>query len=341
MTTYRELFANREFRAIFAGNAAGVAGQTMQMLALSALVYASTGSPLLAALALFGGLFPQAHRRDDAAVAGRPRCPRAASSPAGPRRRPPWPRCSRPACSRSGRCSRCSWSFGAVDALTGGIRAAVIVDIVPGGFVLGRSVMNVSVGAMQIVGFATGGTIVAALGPGRALAVAAVLVALAAVVMWRGLRPRPAHGIGRAGIRATWQGNRALLGSPVVRPLLLGAWLPNGLIVGAEAMFVPFAGGAAAALFVAAAVGMLAGDVIVGRWVSAERAGATGQRDARPARRPVPALLPDPERLGRRGRGGDRLVRLQRARSGSSSGSSTRARVGRAARRSGWTTAVG
>ena len=60
MTTYRELFANREFRAFFAGNAAGVAGQTMQMLALSALVYATTGSPLLAALALFGGLLPQA-----------------------------------------------------------------------------------------------------------------------------------------------------------------------------------------------------------------------------------------------------------------------------------------
>ena len=270
VTTYRELFANREFRAIFAGNAAGVAGQTVQMLALSALVYASTGSPLLAALALFGGLFPQAigamtllsladRLPPRGFLAGWTAVKAGVAAVFATGVLPIWAMLA------------LLMVIGAVDALTGGIRAAVIVDIVPGGFVLGRSVMNVSVGAMQIVGFATGGTIVAALGPGRALAVAAVLVAFAALVMWRGMRPRPAHGIGRAGIRATWHGNRALLGSPVVRPLLLGAWLPNGLIVGAEAMFVPYAGGAAAALFVAAAVGMLTGDVIVGRWVSPER----------------------------------------------------------------------
>jgi hypothetical protein len=270
VTTYRELFANREFRAIFAGNAAGVAGQTMQMLALSALVYAATGSPLLAALALFGGLFPQAIG--------------AMTLLSLADRLPPRGFLAGWTAAKAGVAAVFAtgvlpvWAMlvmlgvvGAVDALTGGIRAAVIVDIVPGGFVLGRSVMNVSVGAMQIVGFAVGGTIVAALGPGSALAVAAGLIALSALVLWFGLRSRAPRGTGRAGIVATWHGNRALLGSPTVRPLLLGAWLPNGLIVGAEAMFVPYAGGAAAALFVAAAVGMLTGDVIVGRWVSAER----------------------------------------------------------------------
>jgi hypothetical protein len=59
-TTYNALLANGEFRALFTGNAAAVAGQIMQMLVLSALVYATTKSPLLAALAFFGGLLPQA-----------------------------------------------------------------------------------------------------------------------------------------------------------------------------------------------------------------------------------------------------------------------------------------
>jgi hypothetical protein len=49
--------------------------------------------------------------------------------------------------------------------------------------------------------------------------------------------------------------------------VLLGMWLPNGLIVGAEAMYIPYAGAAASALFIAAALGMLCGDLVVGRWV--------------------------------------------------------------------------
>ncbi len=270
MTTYRALFANGEFRALFAGNAAGVAGQTMQMLALSALVYATTGSPLLAALALFGGLLPQAigamtllaladRVPPRGFLAGWTAVKAAVAASFATGVLPIWAMLV------------LLMAFGAVDALTGGVRAAVIADIVPGGFVLGRSVMNVSVGAMQIVGFAVGGTIVAAMGPGRALAVAAGLIALSALVQWVGLRSRPPRGTGRAGIAATWEGNKALLGSPVTRPLLVGSWLPNGLIVGAEAMFVPYAGDAGAVLFVAAALGMLVGDVIVGRWVSADR----------------------------------------------------------------------
>jgi predicted MFS family arabinose efflux permease len=67
----------------------------------------------------------------------------------------------------------------------------------------------------------------------------------------------------------TWRADRVLLGSPAVRPLLLAAWVPNGLIVGAEAMYVPYAGAAAGVLFMAGAAGMLLGDLVVGRWVPA------------------------------------------------------------------------
>ncbi len=45
-------------------------------------------------------------------------------------------------------------------------------------------------------------------------------------------------------------------------------WVPNGLVVGCEALFVPYAPQAAAVLFVAAALGMLLGDLAAGRFLS-------------------------------------------------------------------------
>ncbi|WP_433368072.1 MFS transporter [Actinoplanes sp. CA-142083] len=268
MTTYRALFANGEFRALFAGNAATVAGGTMQGLALSALIYATTGSPLLSALAFAGALFPQAigamtllsltdRLRPRAFLAGWTLVKAAVAAVFALGALPPWGMLA------------LLMAVGVVDSITGGMRAGIIVDIAPGNFVLGRSVLNVSVGLMQILGFATGGLVITALGPGRALAVAAALTAISALFFRFGLADRPPRGTGRAGIRATWHANKSLLGDPVTRPLLLGAWLPNGLIVGAEAMYVPYAGNHAAVLFVAAALGMLTGDVVVGRWVPA------------------------------------------------------------------------
>jgi MFS family permease len=62
--------------------------------------------------------------------------------------------------------------------------------------------------------------------------------------------------------------NRLLLGSPVLRPVYLALWVPNGLVVGCEALIVPYAGRQAGFLFAAAAVGMLVGDIAMGRFVS-------------------------------------------------------------------------
>ena len=61
--------------------------------------------------------------------------------------------------------------------------------------------------------------------------------------------------------------NRLLLGSSTLRPVYLALWVPNGLVVGCEALIVPYAGRAAGYLFAATAVGMLAGDVLMGRVV--------------------------------------------------------------------------
>ena len=68
-------------------------------------------------------------------------------------------------------------------------------------------------------------------------------------------------------MRRTREVNRLLLGSRVLRPLYLSSWVPNGLIVGCEALFIPFAGERAGYLLAATAAGMLAGDVVVGRFL--------------------------------------------------------------------------
>ena len=55
---------------------------------------------------------------------------------------------------------------------------------------------------------------------------------------------------------------------PGVRPTYAALWLPNGLVVGCEALFVPYAPDAAGALFIAGALGMLAGDTTAGRFIA-------------------------------------------------------------------------
>jgi hypothetical protein len=91
-----------------------------------------------------------------------------------------------------------------------------------------------------------------------------------------GVPPRP------GAVRETWRVNRELLADRKIRGLLLANWLPGSLLVGAEGVVVPYAAGlgagsggggagggdAAGVLFMAAAFGLLVGDLIVGRFVA-------------------------------------------------------------------------
>ena len=54
MHTYRDLFAERSFRALWSATALTVAAGTAVSLGLATTVYDATGSALLSALALFG-----------------------------------------------------------------------------------------------------------------------------------------------------------------------------------------------------------------------------------------------------------------------------------------------
>jgi MFS family permease len=270
MTAYREAAASGEFRALFSGRAAGAAAATMQTLAVSVLIFARTSSPLLAALAYAAGSLPQ--------LLG------AVTLMAAADRLPPrrllagWQlvRALPVALLATGVLP--VWAAlvlllvaGAGDGVAGGAGYALLDDMLPGQYVLGRSILNMADGAMQIAGYGVGGALIAALGPRQALWAATALTALAAVVYRGGLRRRPARSAGssHASFRQTWHNNKTLLASPRARSLLLAQWLPNGLIVGAEALYVPYAGRNAGILFTAAAAGMLAGDTIIGRWTTA------------------------------------------------------------------------
>jgi len=267
MPTYRDVWAAGEFRALFAGKAAVCAASTMQMLALAVLVYTRTGSPLLAALAYLAGSLPQmlgamtllglADRMPPRRLLAGWELLHAlaiALLAAGPL--PVWAALV------------VLMAVGAGDGVAGAAGYALLAEVLPGRYVLGRSILNIADGGTQVVGYGAGGVVLATLGPAPALWTAAALTAGATAAYRYGLARRPARARGQASVHQTWLANKALFGNSRVRGLLLAQWLPNGLIVGAEALYVPYAGKAASIMFTTAAAGMLLGDAVIGRWTT-------------------------------------------------------------------------
>jgi Na+/melibiose symporter-like transporter len=82
----------------------------------------------------------------------------------------------------------------------------------------------------------------------------------------------PARTATRGAVRATLAGNAELLADRRVRMLLLAQWLPGIFVAGAESLIVPYTealghpAAAASPLLAAVPAGMLAGDVVIGRF---------------------------------------------------------------------------
>ncbi|OKI99130.1 MFS transporter [Kitasatospora sp. CB01950] len=265
MRTYQDLFRTPEFTPLFLTSAAQVAAQTVSGLALGTLVFTATGSPLLAALAMFGPALAQLVGAATLLAAADRVPPRAVLSGiallfglgTAVQAVPGLP----------------VWSafavvlgLGVVASLGGGVRAGLLNEVLAReGYLLGRSLLNVSSGAVQIGGFALGGALLTALSPRGVLVVGAGLYLLAAAVARFGLTARPPRLTGRASVAETWQTNARLWSSRPRRSVYLALWVPNGLVVGCESLYVPYAPKDAGLLFAAGVVGMLAGDVAVGR----------------------------------------------------------------------------
>ncbi|MEV5709958.1 MFS transporter [Actinoallomurus sp. NPDC052274] len=267
-TTYRGLFRTPEFTPLFATASTQVAASTVSGLALGTLVYAATRSPLLSALSMFGPSLAQVIGATALLSAADRLPPRAATTGLALAFALGTAALAVPGLPL--------WAvfvvimlLGLVGSVAGGVRYGLLSEILPGEtYLLGRSVLNMSAGTMQICGFAVGGGLVTALSPRGTLLTGAALYLATAAVAWFGLGGRPPRTAGRPSIAVTWRTNARLWSSPPRRYVYLALWVPNGLIVGCESLFVPYAPRHAGLLFAFAAGGMLLGDTLTGRFVS-------------------------------------------------------------------------
>ncbi|MEU5654493.1 MFS transporter [Streptomyces sp. NPDC047737] len=269
MLTYRDVFRVPQFGPLFATSALQGAASTTSGLALGVLVFTTTGSPLLSALSMFGSSLAQ--------LIGATLLMSAAD------RLPP-----------RGALSGAALAFGigtavlavpglplplvfavvlgegTVAAVIGGVRYGLLNEVLPkDAFLLGRSVLNMCAGSMQICGYAAGGVLVTVLSPRGTLLVAAALYVAGAAAARFGLAHRTPRAAGRPSVGETWRTNVLLWSSAPRRRVYLALWLPNGLVVGCESLFVPYRPDRAGLLFACAAFGMLAGDTVAGRFVPA------------------------------------------------------------------------
>jgi MFS family permease len=267
MRTYTELFRTPEFPALFTVCSVQVAASTMSGLALGTLVYAGTGSPLLTALSMFGTSFAQLIGAMGLLSAADRLPPRAALTGLALLFGLGTSALAVPGLPTAG-IFAIVLGMGVAGALRGGVRLGLLNEILPeGGYLLGRSVVNMSVGVAQIGGFAVGGALVAVLSARGTLLAAAALYLGAAAIARLGLAARPPRAAGRPSFAETWRVNRRLWSAGDRRAVYLALWVPNGLIVGCESVFVAYDQAHAGLLFAAAAAGMLAGDTLVGRFV--------------------------------------------------------------------------
>jgi MFS family permease len=273
-TTYREVFAVPAFRVLFASRTIAIAADTLRIVALSVLVFAATGSAWLSAVTFGIGFLPQVLggallgsladrlRPRPLIVAGyAAECLAALALATLPL--PTWAALVLVAAVAVG------------TPVFNGASSRLVADVLTGdAYVLGRSLTTMASGGAQLLGLAAGGVAVGALGPQRALLLTAACHLVAALIVRAGLADLPAApAAGGGAVRQSWSTNAALLADPWVRRLLLLQWLPSAFVVGAEALMVAYAStrgfpAAAVGLLMACSpLGMLVGQLVVGRLV--------------------------------------------------------------------------
>ncbi len=291
---YRALLGNREFAGLYAGFTLTVAASTLSGFALGTLVDRSTGSPFLTAVSMYGATFATvlgATTLMSVADGDRPRRTLVALqfvALAG-------------ACAQAVPGLPLAARFGLLlllgffQSLNTGTRMGLLAEVVPASaYVPARSLMNITAGGTAVLGFTLGALLLRHLTPQGLFLTAAALTAAGLAVTAATVRERSVRPPRRPGLRETWATNAALLSRSGPRALLLNLWVPNGLIVGCEALFIPYAQDHA---------GCPAGRRVGGdaarrpdRRPAAHRGVAAPQRvrPASAARRAVPPLRPAP-----------------------------------------------
>lgn len=270
-TGYRALLRDREFGGLYLSFTLTVTASTLSGFALGTLVNHRTGSPFLTAVSMYGATFATvlgALTLMSVADGKRPRrtlllLQLVSLAGIAAQAVPGLPLAARFAL---------LLTLGFFQSLGTGTRLGLLAEVVPGSaYAPARSLMNVTAGGTVIIGYAVGAVLLRYLSPYGLFAVAAALTALGTAVVAVTVREHSIRLTRRPGLRRTWTTNAELFAHPGRRMLLLNLWVPNGLIVGCEALFLSYDPGGAGTLLAAASAGMLLGDLIVGRLLDAER----------------------------------------------------------------------
>ncbi|MFG1709508.1 MFS transporter [Nonomuraea sp. M3C6] len=241
--TYREVIAIREFRALWYAQGLSLLGDQLAQVALAVLVYDRTRSPLATAAVyaltylpsivggpLLAGLADRFARRGVMLTCDLIRA--ALVSGMALPGLPFW--------------ALCSLVFLVVllSAPFSAARAALLPEVLEGDlYVMGSALQNMTNQAVQMLGFAAGGAMIAAIGPYRALALDAATFLGSALILISAVRRRPAAN-GDGSKPSMWTmtraGARLVFGSRKLRTLVLFAWL-CGFYILPEGIAVPYA----------------------------------------------------------------------------------------------------
>ncbi|MFG3587953.1 MFS transporter [Streptomyces sp. NPDC047990] len=265
MRSYSDLFRTPEFTPLFLASALQGAASTVGGLALGTLVYRATDSPLLSALSMFGPSLAQVLGATTLLSAADRLPPRATTTGIALAFALGTAAVALPGLPVAA-IFGILFALGLVASLGGGVRWGLLNEILPrDGYLLGRSVFNMMSGLTQVAGYAAGGVLVAVVSPRVGLLTAAALYLAAAAGTRFGLTRRAPRASGRPSIARTWRTNALLWSDGPRRTVYLLLWIPNGLVVGCESLFVSYAPEHAGVLFASAAFGMFVGDVTTGR----------------------------------------------------------------------------
>src|SRR5215472_14307786 len=227
--TFRDVFAVREFRALWFSEILSVAGDRLALVALTLLVYDRTRSPLLAAAAYAAGYVPWV-------VGGLFLADLADRRP----RRQVMVACDAVRAVLVAVMAVPGVPLGALVALLfaatmfappfESARAAITPDILQGErYVLGTAVIQTTYYVAQFIGAVAGGVAVAFIGVRNALVVNAVTFVLSGLLVGLGTRRRPAAArpetVQPSPLARMRQGFRLVFGDRALSTLLLLGWL--------------------------------------------------------------------------------------------------------------------
>lgn len=271
-TTFRDVFAVAEYRVLFVAAVLSWVGDYFAKVAVALLVFRNTGSVALSATSFAIGYLPW--------LAGGPVL--AAVAERYPHRRVMII------------CDVASMALVSLMALPGlplpvlllllmsaamlappfqAARSAMVAQLLTGDrYVQGISLQNMSAQAAQVLGYAMGG-MVAHVAPQGALLVNAATFGASALLLWRGVRPRPAVATTIAGRRSllkeTGDGLKLVFGHRIMRPIALVVFsmvsitiVPEGLAAAWSAELGE-SSGTAGLLMAAVPVGTMVGGVLI------------------------------------------------------------------------------